>query len=102
MSCQSTSSGGGRAAGWNGNIPSYSWLDIWGQWDTGWYLDIAKNWYAAEAHYQNYCNYAFFPFYPTLIKLLGAVMGNHFYAGLIISNVSLLGAAILLYKLVGA
>ena len=80
--------------------PPYSWLDIWGQWDTGWYLDIAKNWYAAEAHYHNYCNYAFFPFYPTLIKLLGAVIGNHYYAGLIISNVSLLGAAILLYKLV--
>jgi hypothetical protein len=82
------------------DYPSQSWLDIWGQWDTGWYLDIAKNWYAAEAHYQDYCNYAFFPFYPTLIKLLGAVLGNHYYAGLIISNVSLLGAAILLYKLV--
>jgi hypothetical protein len=80
--------------------PPYRWLDIWGQWDTGWYLDIAKNWYAAEAHYHNYCNYAFFPFYPTLIKLLGAVIGNHYYAGLIISNVSLLAAAILLYKLV--
>ena len=80
--------------------PPYSWLDIWGQWDTGWYLDIAQNWYSAEAHYHNLCNYAFFPFYPTLIKLLGAVIGNHYYAGLIISNVSLLGAAILLYKLV--
>jgi hypothetical protein len=57
--------------------PSQSWLDIWGQWDTGWYLDIAKNWYAAEAQYQNYSNYAFFPFYPTLIKLLGAVLGDH-------------------------
>jgi hypothetical protein len=33
--------------------PVYRWLDIWGQWDTGWYLDIAKNWYAAEAHYQH-------------------------------------------------
>jgi hypothetical protein len=88
----------GRRLEWD--HPSYSWLDIWGQWDTGWYLDIAKNWYAAEAHYQAYCNYAFFPFYPTLIKLLGFVIGNHFYAGLIISNVSLLGAAILLYKLV--
>jgi hypothetical protein len=80
--------------------PPYSWLDIWGQWDTGWYLDIAKNWYAAEAHYQYFCNYAFFPFYPTLIKILGFVIGNHYYAGLIISNVSLLAAAILLYKLV--
>jgi hypothetical protein len=80
--------------------PPYRWLDIWGQWDTGWYLDIAKNWYAAEAPYQNFCNYAFFPFYPTLIKLLGAVIGNHYYAGLIISNAALLGAATLLYKLV--
>ena len=80
--------------------PSYSWLDIWGQWDTGWYLDISNNWYSAEAHFQHFCNYAFFPLYPTLIKLLGAVIGNHYYAGLIISNVALLGAAILLYKLV--
>jgi hypothetical protein len=91
---------GRRTGGLQWDHPHYRWLDIWGQWDTGWYLDIAKNWYAAEAHYHNYCNYAFFPFYPTLIKLLGAVIGNHYYAGLIISNVSLLGAAILLYKLV--
>lgn len=82
--------------------PSQKWLDIWGQWDTGWYLDIAKNWYAAEPHFQGYCNYAFFPLYPTLMKLFGAVMKNHFLAGLIISNVALLGAAILLYRLVEA
>jgi hypothetical protein len=80
--------------------PPYIWLDIWGQWDTGWYLDIAKNWYAAEATYKNYYNYAFFPLYPTLIKLLGAVIGNYYYAGLIISNVALFAAAILLFKLV--
>jgi hypothetical protein len=91
---------GRRFSGLQWDHPTYRWLDIWGQWDTGWYLDIAKNWYAAEAHYKNYCNYGFFPFYPTLIKLIGAVIGNHYYAGLIISNVSLLGAAILLYKLV--
>ena len=80
--------------------PPYIWLDIWGQWDTGWYLDIAKNWYAVAAPYKNYYNYVFFPLYPTLIKLLGAVIGNNFYAGLIISNAALLAAAILLYKLV--
>ncbi len=80
--------------------PPYQWLDIWGQWDTGWYLDIAKNWYSVEAHYKYYCNYAFFPFYPTLIKLLGTITGNYFYAGLFISNAALLGAAILLYMLV--
>jgi hypothetical protein len=88
----------GRRLEWD--HPSYRWLDIWGQWDTGWYLDIAKNWYCFEAHYQNHSNYAFFPFYPTLIKLFGTVIGNHFYAGLIISNTALVGAAILLYKLV--
>lgn len=80
--------------------PSQKWLDIWGQWDTGWYLDIAQNWYAVEPHYQSYCNYAFFPLYPTLMKFLGAVLGNHYLAGLLISNVALLGAAILLYRLV--
>lgn len=80
--------------------PPYRWLDIWGQWDTGWYLDIAKNGYAAEALYQNLCNYAFFPFYPTLIRILSALIGNHYYAGLIISNTALLVAAIMLYKLV--
>ena len=89
--------GGGRLE-WE--HPPYRWLDIWGQWDTGWYLNIAQNWYATEAQYLNYHNYVFFPLYPTLIKLLGAVTGNNFYAGLIISNMSLLAAAILLYKLV--
>ena len=88
----------GMRLGWE--HPPYIWLDIWGQWDTGWYLDIAKNWYAVEAPYKNYYNYVFFPLYPTLIKLLGAVIGNNFYAGLIISNAALLAAAILLYKLV--
>jgi len=24
------------------------WLDIWGVWDTGWYLNIAQNWYTTD------------------------------------------------------
>jgi hypothetical protein len=80
--------------------PPYLWLDVWGQWDTGWYLNIAKHWYTIEPQQENFANYAFFPFYPTLVKLLGGLIGNHFVAGLMISNVALLGAAVLLYKLV--
>lgn len=76
------------------------WLDIWGQWDTGWYLNIAQNWYSALPQNRHQCNYAFFPLYPALIRFLGALTGNFFHAGLIISNLSLLGAAMLLYRLV--
>jgi hypothetical protein len=80
--------------------PPYAWLDIWGQWDTGWYLDIAQNWYSLTTPYRHYSNYAFFPLYPTLMRLLGGVLGSHYYAGLIISNAALIGAAVLLYRLV--
>jgi hypothetical protein len=80
--------------------PRQLWLDLWGQWDTGWYLDIARNWYAAAPRYEGLPNYAFFPLYPLLIRGLGALIGSHFLAGLIIANLALLGAALLLYRLV--
>lgn len=80
--------------------PPYRWLDIWGQWDTGWFLDIANNGYSLEPRLPGQYNFVVFPLYPTLIKLLGAVIGNPYYAGLIISNLALVAAAYLLYRLV--
>ena len=80
--------------------PRQVWLDIWGQWDTGWYLDIARNGYAATPRFEEMPNYAFFPFYPMLIRGLGSIIGSHYLAGLIIANLSLLGAALLLYRLI--
>ncbi len=80
------------------------WLNIWGRWDTEWYLDIARNWYSAvpsiEALKLNQTNYAFFPLYPSLMKILGTLIGNYYAAGLIISNICLILACLFLYKLV--
>ncbi len=94
--------GVGRGAGWQ--LHSSIWLHMWGMWDTGWYLDIAKNWYP---HIQSLggsgdcgaCN--FFPLYPALIFILNYLMGiDHFVSGIIISNISLFFTGIILYKIV--
>lgn len=81
------------------------WLDIWGVWDTFWYMDIAANGYSLSSPIPNInkqqANYAFFPLYPMLMRGFGKLIGDRYYlAGIIISNVCLIIAAILLYKLV--
>ena len=74
---------------------SYGEIDVfklWSNWDGGHYIGIALNGYA-------YINqYAFFPFYPILIKVLHIVLPNPYITALIISNAALLGASIFLYK----
>lgn len=80
--------------------PQALWLDIWGQWDTGWYLDIAQNWYSSTPRYEQLHNYNFFPLYPTAVRCLGLLTGDNFIAGIIISNLCLFGAAVFLYRLV--
>ena len=79
------------------------WLNMWGTWDTGWYLDIAKNWYPDIRTLSNadcgQCN--FFPFYPALMSGLNFLTGlDYFIAGIMISNLALLFSGILLYKIV--
>jgi hypothetical protein len=72
------------------------WLDIWGHWDTTEYLFLAKNWYTGEGM----TTITFFPLYSLLMRLLGKIVGDYYFAGLILSNISLIIAAIFLYKLV--
>jgi hypothetical protein len=83
---------------------SQLWLDIWGVWDSYWYINIAEGGYSAEvgtSFSETQANYAFFPLYPMLMRLIGTVMGeNYFIAGIIISNVCLIIACYLLYRLV--
>ncbi len=85
------------------HFSNHVWLDIWGVWDTGWYMSIAKNGYCATVSTQpdivNQANYAFFPLYPMLMKILGAVVGDPFLAGIIISNIALLAGCFYLYRL---
>ena len=72
------------------------WLDIWGVWDTGWYLSIAVDGYSAAPILGSQANYAFFPLYPFLMKLLGFVIMDNYISGIIISNISLLISCVFL------
>jgi len=79
----------------------HSWLSIWGVWDTGRYLDIAEHGYStALTGGRPQPNYAFFPLYPLLIRLVGGLLGDTFVAGIIVSNLLLLLGSVLLYRLV--
>ena len=68
-------------------------LAVWGRWDAVHYLDIARRGYYGT-------DMAFFPLYPTLIRLLGQIIGNDLLAGMIISNAAAFFALLFLYKLV--
>jgi hypothetical protein len=80
------------------------WLDLWGVWDSFWYIDIAEQGYSDVGRNpldSNQANYAFFPLYPLLMRGLGMILGNdYFLAGVIISNLCLLVACYFLCKLV--
>ena len=82
----------------------YLWLDLWGVWDSFWYIDIAENGYSDVGRNllsPEQANYAFFPLYPMLMRILGTAIGNRYYiAGVIVSNICLIVAAMLLYRLV--
>ena len=83
---------------------SYRWLDIWGQWDSGWYLQIAKTGYSTliggPGPTLGQANYGFFPLYPLIVKFFAFFTGHHFLVGLILSNLFLIGSAWLLFEIV--
>src|SRR5688572_32510267 len=55
--------------GWH--FSPYRLLDIWGRWDTGWYMGIAREGYLFNGDLtQQQSNVTFFPFYPYLVRLL--------------------------------
>lgn len=79
---------------------SHGVLDLWGQWDTSWYLSIAEHGYKAEPLQGPFANYAFFPLYPLLARWVGWLVGGPFIGGLVVSNVAFLAACVFLYRLV--
>jgi Gpi18-like mannosyltransferase len=68
-------------------------LAVWGRWDAEHYLGIAKNGYSGT-------EFAFFPLYPALIKIVGSFTGSDLVAGLIISNAASFLGLLYLYKLI--
>jgi hypothetical protein len=79
-----------RLAIWGGAALAYEWLShpgrgpgiaLWVRVDSGWYLEIAHHGYGGDPTHLG----AFFPLYPALVAVLGAVLGDFALAGLLIS-----------------
>ena len=84
------------------------YLDVWGRYDTIWYLDLAQNGYVVKGPLATVqSNIAFFPLYPLLLRGLhalvpGAWQGDAamYLCAVAISNVAAVAALALLFVLV--
>jgi len=75
-------------------------VDIHAQWDSAFYLDIAKNGYSFKSS-GALSNIVFFPLYPFLIKAVSLLtLGHTILAGWIVSTIFLFLALLVLYKLI--
>ncbi|MGE0058831.1 MAG: mannosyltransferase family protein [Dehalococcoidia bacterium] len=72
---------------------SFDYWRSWAQWDGGWFIQIATEGYGPRTQ-------AWFPVYPTLIRVLGWVTGDVVVAGLLISNLAFLTFLLVLHRLV--
>lgn len=93
------------ARGWH--FSPYRLLDIWGRWDTGWYMTIVRDGYMLNVdHTQQQSNLTFMPFYPMVVRALlwpipdrWETDGVVLLVGVLVSNACLLGGLLLLYLL---
>ena len=69
-------------------------LSVWQRFDTNWYLKIAQHGYAGDDG-----STVYFPLYPLLIRIVSTVVGNAMLSALLLSNLLLIGALVLLYRL---
>jgi Gpi18-like mannosyltransferase len=84
---------------YDGPSPPYrgpGWLEGWAQWDSGWYQFIADHGYTYSPGRQGPA--AFFPAYPLLMRAVGAVVGNVFVAGVLVTLASGIGATVLFWR----
>jgi hypothetical protein len=78
-------------------------LNIWGAWDTGWYMDIVLNGYQRAPGADGQANWAFFPAMPALAAGLVRLTGlTPLQAMLAISNLGFFVALILTHRLARA
>jgi Gpi18-like mannosyltransferase len=74
-------------------------VDVFGsRWDTGFYVSIAEEGYRYEG--VELPSVAFFPLLPLVMRTLTPLVGDALLAGILVSNVALLLATMLLYRLV--
>jgi hypothetical protein len=85
------------------NYSDSKWLNIWGVWDTGWYLSIADGGYDLSRHgpgpTANQANWAFFPAYPLVARWLSYLLGLPTFATMVaLSNACFVVALHLAWK----
>ena len=78
--------------------PPVEWLQIWDQWDFGYYHEIAELGYGAYGAADG--SLAFYPLFPWLMRLVAYITRSYLIAGLLISGIACLIAAIALRRLV--
>jgi len=74
------------------------WLQIWDQWDFGYYREIAEFGYGAYGAGDG--SLAFYPLFPWLMRLVTYITRSYLIAGLLISGIASVIAAIALRRLV--
>jgi hypothetical protein len=78
-------------------FPNSPFWDAWARWDAGWYAMIVEKGYSFQKG--GWSDAAFFPLFPYATTALAAVVGNHWIAGLLVSNLSLLGSLFYLLRI---
>ena len=79
--------------------PDQLLLDVFGsRWDTGFYLSIAEEGYQVDG--VPFPSVAFFPLLPLLIRAFNLLTGDTLVAGLLVTNLALVAACLLFYRLV--
>lgn len=75
-------------------------LNVWGAWDTGWYVNLALNGYQRAPGADGQANWAFFPAFPALASGIANLTGlSPFEAMLAVSNLAFFAALILIHRL---
>jgi hypothetical protein len=77
--------------------PDHRWLDTFARYDSGWYWHIAHLGYFYDGPGKQ-AAVAFFPAYPTLMRVVGAVAVDAIIAGILVTLACGLGASVLFYR----
>ncbi len=76
-----------------------TWIEGWLRWDATWYRSIAESGYSYRPGEMS--SVAFFPGYPSLVRIVGVVTRDTYLAGVIVTLVSGATAASLLWRWTG-
>ena len=91
-------------------LSPHFFLDIWSHWDARWYLEIAMHGYTGVSNLETtYSTVAFFPLFPTLVKVLSFLVPQtllsqsaYLLLGLAMNNLLFLMGLYFLYQLTDA